>query len=285
LYDPGTRAPTELVATDGGSVAWRKPLSTIFPESGYSTDNGWNFDRIPAAGLFVGTVFGTPESTSPSGNVVDLSKVATAGFRIANGSVVWRNEGSAYDCGPLPCDGTNQPLGLSAYKPPIIGLRLRMTGTATSSTIGQQTLTQGADIKLERFNLATGQTMWSVDAGANAALGGGNSPPLLGAEVVVLLGAGGKLDAIDLTTGDRSRIPAGSVAFCQMSTTYTGPAYRTGPGTTGDTYVGAAAEFPCSPNGTAVPVPSRLPGFVGPSLGGLVAFSEADAVVAAAHAG
>jgi hypothetical protein len=268
-------------------VVWRVALSKVFPETGFSTDNGWNFDRVPADGLFVGSVFGAPVSTTASQDVVDLSKTATAGFRIANGAEVWRDAGSTYICGPLPCPGTahNVP-GTSAYSPPTAGLRLRMTGTETfAASGGTPTLSPAAKIVVEGFDLATGHTTWSVNAGANAALAQATTPPQIGQETVILPDDAGNPMALDLTTGKQSTIPQGSMAFCQAMTTYTGPPHETGPGTTSTDYAGGAAEFPCSPSGAAVAEPDQVPAFVGPALGGVIAWSEANQVVAAAPAG
>src|SRR5262249_37039034 len=80
-------------------------LASVFPAPGLSTDNGWDFDRVPAAGLFVGSVAGPPVSSTGSSATIDLSRVMTAGFRISDGTAVWRDAGTLYACGWLPCPG------------------------------------------------------------------------------------------------------------------------------------------------------------------------------------
>jgi hypothetical protein len=82
LFDPGARSPEQLVATNGPSVIWRRPLATVFAGTGYSTDNGWSFDRIPAIGLFVGSVGGPPLNASATQMSRDLSRIISAGFSV-----------------------------------------------------------------------------------------------------------------------------------------------------------------------------------------------------------
>jgi hypothetical protein len=135
---------------------------------------------------------------------------------------------------------------------------------------------------VEGFDLATGRTLWSVDAGANVALAQETAPPQIGQEVVILLNAAGTPMALNLMNGTESPVPAGATAFCQAMTSYTGPAYENGLGANSTMYTGGAAEFPCSPSGQAVAAPSKAPTFAGPSLDGLTAWSEANQVVAVA---
>ena len=125
LFDPGTRNPEMLLAVRGASVAWTRTLASVFPPSGLSSDNGWDFDLVPAAGLFVGSVSGAPVSTTGSTETIDLSQSMTAGFRISDGTAVWRDPGTLFACGqPLPCPGglpmTEQGL---PYRAPATGLR------------------------------------------------------------------------------------------------------------------------------------------------------------------
>jgi hypothetical protein len=72
-----------------------------------------------------------------------------------------------------------------------MGLQLRVTGMATS-TLSDTTpkLSPGADVVIEGFDLATGKTLRSYDAGADADILVG-SPPILGSEVVAMHTASG----------------------------------------------------------------------------------------------
>jgi hypothetical protein len=128
LYDPGVRSPEAMVAVSGDSVAWDKPLASAFSQ-GDSTDWGWSFIRVPAAGLFVGSVGGPPVSTTATTGIIDLARDGTAGFRISDGSVAWQDPGTWFACGQLPCPGQGLGDGI-----PTMGLRLRATGTPAGSS-------------------------------------------------------------------------------------------------------------------------------------------------------
>ena len=98
LFDPALRNPDYLVAASGSRVSWRKPLADIFG-AGSTTDTGWNFARDTKLGLFIGSVGFKPLQETKTTATLDLSKAVTAGFRISDGSVVWRNPGASYACG------------------------------------------------------------------------------------------------------------------------------------------------------------------------------------------
>ena len=194
LYDPGNRNPDLLVAVNGGAVAWDQPLGSVFTVRGLSTDNGWNFDRIPATGLFVGSVDGPPVSESANAAVIDLTRTMTAGFKITNGRPVWTDPGSQYVCSVLPCPGTANP-NASGYQPPTLGLRLRGTGTIHITIHPEHaSFSPGAHIALEGFDLATGKTRWSVNAGQDLALIENTTPPRFSTDLVALPDATNALD-------------------------------------------------------------------------------------------
>jgi hypothetical protein len=283
LFDPGERSPEMLVATAGGTVTWQEPLANVFTETGASTDNGWNFDRIPSDGLFVGAVQGPPLSSSNTQEVIDLSRTMTAGFRMTNGAAVWRDPGSFYMCSILPCPGGNQTSsGTTAYQPPTLGLRLRETGTVSAAQGSPAKVSPGATVTVEGFDLATGRTVWSFNAGGDLSLIQQSPPPQVGAETVILPGAGGALEALDLATGARQPVSAGSLAWCQAETTYTAnTSNQAANGSSTSSYQGNYAVFPCDRAGHPVPAPAAVPAYAGPSIGGTTAWSEANEVAAA----
>jgi outer membrane protein assembly factor BamB len=279
LFDTGERNPEMLTATSGAAVTWRRPLATVFPGPRLSSDNGWNLDRIPDHGLFVGSVSGPLVSSSPAGSVSDLASTMTAGFRISDGAPVWSDAGSKYVCSELPCPG--QSLAPAAYHPPTQGLRTRATGTATVKVATPPTLAQGADVRLEGFDLTTGRTVWSFDAGPDGDLLYGGSLPQVGVESVVVKKPAGGVTELDLRSGAQRTPPTGRTGWCQQGTSYEGPPVKTGSGKTLTTFVGELMRFACDVSGARAPVPGRVPAFVGPVLRSTVAWSEVDKVIAA----
>ena len=279
LLDPGIRKPEKLVAVNDGSVAWTRLLASVFPPAGMSTNYGWDLDRVPAVGLFVGSVGPKPVSMTSTSAIVSLSQNVTAGFRISDGTAVWRDAGSLYACGqPLPCPGT---LGVG-NRPPTTGLRLRATGTITTILPpSTPILSPGADVRVEGFDLATGKTLWSYDAGPDRSLLY-QTPPLLGPYVVALPSPSGATVALNLATGTLTLVRAGAVAWCQSLVTFK---TQVGwPGLTGKiqyVHLGQQATQPCRVSGAPVAIPTTVPGFVGPVIDGLTVWSEQHKVAAA----
>ena len=109
LYDPGVRSPEAMVAVSGDSVNWDKPLASVFPEED-STDYGWYFIRVPAAGLFVGSVGAKPVSMTATTGIFSPARGGSAGFRISDGSVAWQDPGTWFACALLPCPGQGPQL-------------------------------------------------------------------------------------------------------------------------------------------------------------------------------
>ena len=289
LFDPGVRNPEMLLSVSGASVAWTRTLASVFPAPGLSTDHGWQFDRVPAAGLFVGSVDGPPLRSTGSSGTIDLSRAMTAGFRIPDGTAVWRDAGAIYACGVLPCP--REAEDSSAYQPPTTGVRLRATGTANLNLSPVVTVSPspGADVVVEGFDLATGKTLWSYDAGADGLLLF-QTPPLLGPHEVVLPAPGGGTVALDLASGAHSPVPPGSsgpsggAGWCVSTITYkTQVGYQTPNSTPGDyVRIGQEAIGPCEASGvSAAAIPRTVPGFVGTVIGGLTVWSESSKVAAA----
>ena len=128
LFDSALRNPDVLVAASGSRVSWRKPLASIFG-AGSTTDTGWAFTRDTKRGLFVGSVGFQPLKETKTTGTFDLSKAATAGFRIRDGSLVWRNPGASDNCGI--CVGLSEPGYIVQTHPlPVsaVGVRVREIG-------------------------------------------------------------------------------------------------------------------------------------------------------------
>lgn len=281
LFDPGTRNPEMLLAVSGASVTWTRTLASVFPSPRLSSDYGWDFDRVATAGLFVGSVAGAPVSSTGSSATIDLSRTMTAGFRISDGTAVWRDAGTLYACTqPLPCPGSGEG---GAYRAPTTGLRLRATGTARSSQSSVTlSLSPGANVVLEGFDLATGKTLWSYDAGSDGAIFT-QTPPLLGPHLVALPASGGGTVAVNLATGAHSPVPPGAVGWCRSLITYkTQVGYPIPNGQPDYERIGQEAIKPCQAAlGSSSATPQTVPGFVGTVVGGLTVWSESSRVAAA----
>jgi len=270
LYDPGLRHPEYLVSASATRVLWTRRLADIFDLAGASTDNSWDIDRIDRDGLFVGSV-GAPAQTTRSGlSVYDVSAAETVGFRMADGSVVWSNAGSQYGCDLLPCPGWLSQGGLR------VGVRLRETGTLTfRGGGGNGIVAPGDDVTIEGFDPATGNTLWTFDAGDDAGLIAATEvPPQTRATVVVLPNAKVIPNLVDLISGHAMPATGPVEAWCEpLTTTYD-------LGSLGQ-YTAAAASFACDAEGHRIRTPGRIPSFVGPSIRGVTAWSDVNQVVAA----
>jgi outer membrane protein assembly factor BamB len=278
LYDLGTRKPEMFAATNKGKVVWQQPLASVFTLAGASTDNGWNFDRVPGIGLFVGSVMGAPVSSTATSAVFDLSKTMTAGVRTADGSAAWRDFGTQYACSDLPCPGTMQGSeGTTNYESPAQGLRLRLRGIVKASKRGSPSFSN-FNVTVEGFALRSGKTLWSYDAGPDRDLLESTSLPELAENTIVLANRDKVLTALNLATGSRNPVPGGAIAWCQAPTRYTTNVPDGKNPTT--SYQGDNALFPCRASGKGIATPKQVPRFVGPVLSGVVAWSEADKVVA-----
>ena len=289
LYDPGGRKPERLVATRGSRVAWRRPLAAIFPLPGASTDWGWNFDRVSRAGLFVGSPGWAPTRLSRTRATLDLARSMTAGFRIRDGAVVWRSRGN-YLCTYLPCPGgveggTSSVAGARAGGPSV-GVRLRATGTLSGDLRGNSfpVPSRDARARLEGFDPGTGRTRWTFDAGHDPGLlTQVRLPPQVAAGTIVVRDRG-RFAALDLASGRRRRLARSAPGWCRKFSRYKEhAAYQPSSGPPITSYLGQYALFACRADGRRLPVPKRAPAFVGDAgahVGGLVAWSDLDGVIA-----
>ena len=276
LYDPAARGPEVMEAVSGTSVAWIRPLASVFSFKGDSTDWGWNFDRVPAAGLFVGSVGGPPVSYTVTSATVSIARGMTAGFRISDGSVAWQDPGTVYMCRELPCPG--QSIGGGT---PTLGLRLRVTGTATTNLSDTTPrLSPGGDVTIEGFDLATGKTLWSYDAGADGALMLGGLP-VLSSEVVAVTIPGGGTVALNLVTGEYKPISPDSAAWCGVGPDFkTQVGYRNVQGGKSYERSGFSGYRPCDALGDYTSSATTVPSFAGITVDGLTVTSNSSEVAA-----
>ncbi len=162
-----------------------------------------------------------------------------------------------------------------------MGLRLRVTGTASttrSDTTPQ--LSPGGDVKIEGFNLATGKTRWSYDAGADGALMLGWLP-VLSSEVVAVTIPGGGTVALNLATGEHKPISQKSAGWCGEGHDFkTQVGYSNGQG--GESYErsGISGYQPCDALGDYTSSATTVPSFAGISVDGLTVTSNSSEVAA-----
>ena len=285
LFDAEQRNPELLVAVEGSRTAWKRPLAAIFDLPGASTDWGWNFDRLDRVGLFVGSPGWKP---ARHGKIytVRLARTMTAGFRIADGAVVWRDRGSTFWCTYLPCPDAAE----ASYSSPgaggteTLGVRIRSTGSLSGTMTSRVPhLSRDARASIEGFDPRTGRTRWRFAAGRNVALISHQlQPTRLDADTIAIRDAGGKLVALDLRSGSRRPLQPDAHGWCRAEVLYR-QSYRY-PGTpvgTPSLYAGQPSLFPCTARQRRLPTPRRAARFVGEigaAAHGLVAWADKTAV-------
>jgi PQQ-like domain len=285
LFDPGERKPEVLLAIAGRRVSWRKPLTQIFTVPGLSTDWGWNFDRLNGAGLFVGTPGSAGTSLGGGRFRFQLGRSMTAGFGILDGAVAWRDRGSFYACGFLPCLGG----GRSGYSSPRdadspgskVGLLQRSSGIVTTRDSPTPSLSADARTTLEGIDPKQGRKLWSFDAGHNVGLILQTLlPPQTGDHTIVLRDPRRHLVELDLATGARHRLTAPVRAWCRVLVTYKNTVPYNGEVVD---HIGQYGLHPCNDKGKRLATPSSAPAFlgeVGARTGNLIVWSDTNALVA-----
>ncbi len=277
LFGAGPRHPETLVATNGSALLWSRPISEVFPGEGMSSDNGGIINRIPNVGVFVGSILGPPIEHSDTHAKIDLARSTTVGFRIEDGRVLWSEPGTRYLCGVLRCPHRHEP-GTDKFTEVTQGVRVRATGTAVYEQPREPRLEAGAAVMLEGFDLATGKTIWSFDSGTDVRLVTSQSPPLVSEDALALVEPGGKPFGLSLLTGARRGLPADVVAWCRASTSYDAPPGHS-PSYAATRFPGLLSHQPCDMTGKPVPIPSKVPTFVGPMIRATLAMSASDRVI------
>lgn len=169
LFETGTRSPETLVGTRGAVKLWSRPHSEVFSGGSVSSDHGSDIDRMPGLGLFGGSISGAPLEHDVTGRKIDLASSTTVGFGIEDGRPVWSEPGTRCRCGLLSCPHSHVP-GTDTPAEVTQGVRVRARGSAIFPASGEPRLEPGASVTLEGFDLATGKTIWSFDAGPSLRL-------------------------------------------------------------------------------------------------------------------
>ena len=276
LFETGTRSPETLVATKGAVKLWSRPLSEVFPGGGVSSEHGSDIDRMPGLGLFVGSISGAPLEHNVTETKIDLASSMTVGFGIEDGRPVWSEPGTRYRCGRLSCPhshvpGTNSPAEVTQ------GVRIRARGSAFFPASGEPRLEPGASVTLEGFDLATGKTIWSFDAGPSVRLVSKPAPPMVSEDALVLVEPAGRPIELNLVTGARRDLPADVTAWCRPTATTYEPPPGHSPYPT-PSFATLLSSTACDATGTPVPLPAQVPSWMGDVSGSIIAMSAFDRV-------
>ncbi len=265
LYETDTQPPMFQQISTSGSLAWTKPISTIFGPS-YDPNYGWNI--TPVGSLNVGTV--APVS---GGKTLDLSAFKTVGFSVANGVPQWTLPGSYQCLGPL--------VVLSSQ------VVCQYSGTAHySKPSPQSTSLKGVSLKLVGFNPLSGSASWSVPVSDVRTFVFGNGLQFIDETHVMIQNAAGKIVDLDTATGTTTSIKATQVMWCQKIPSYRVVAIKGTP--EGGMRGGSPVFFPCTTSGhPSAAAPPSSPSTIGTTIDGIFVWPSPSGLqthpVAGAH--
>lgn len=277
LLDVGQRRPELLAGFQDGTVRWRSPLSRHFSE-GHSTDLGWYFELYRSAGLHVGSVGRPDDGRDATTVVVDLSKAETAAIRAADGSSAWRAEGTRFLCDARIV--LQRRLAATEYE--AWPVRCRSRGTARYDRVTEAATFEGLDVTVEGFDLASGDTTWSVPLGAATAFMDGYTRAAVVSEVEVLVqGAAGPM-IIDLSTGTTRVAAAGEAFWCARDVTFEfREAKQFADGSSLNRWRGGEVLRRCAADGSATAAtPSSIAPSLGATVGARTVVADAEGLVA-----
>ncbi len=202
LFDLGDRPGNTLGLLRDGLIRWRTPISAAFPP-GFTTDHGWSWLFFSEQHVFAGSV-GGPFVTDGTKRILDLVHgSATAGLSETDGSVLWRNDGSARCRVPT----RNYPV------------RCRRRGTVILEADGKPAF-RNLDVTIEGFDVRTGKTTWSVPLGDDGSLVAGDvRQPIAGPTQLVLTAPAGPV-VLDYATGKVSPPGTGATFWCMKDRSY-----------------------------------------------------------------
>jgi hypothetical protein len=144
VYQTSATTATLMQIGSTGRESWRKTAASLFGKNSDNPNDGWNIDALGKEDV------GSLGPNEAKGEV-NLGDVETAGIRITNGDVAWRNPGE-YNCMGVLEFLTAQVIchftGL--YKP--------------VSNPNTKPSTKGMALTIEGFNTTTGAIHWSIPA-------------------------------------------------------------------------------------------------------------------------
>lgn len=143
--------PSSLGRFRDGELIWDVPFSEIFG-IGFSPDGGWRWDYEPEADLFTGEVGWVPEEKVEEDDMKRHSIMV--GLDAETGALHWKQVGTTRFC---------PPVGAAEFDDPEIDdYRCRFEHGSTA-VYGEKHLSfRDVRMSLERFDGATGKTLWSA---------------------------------------------------------------------------------------------------------------------------
>ncbi|MEA2973173.1 MAG: hypothetical protein QOG82_1631 [Actinomycetota bacterium] len=262
LHDLGGRDPELIAAIDpSGRTLWTKTASELFQGRLVTSDHGWNWDRH--GDILVGSL-GWGDSDPSS---FDLSQESIAGVDAATGSVVWVDDGAELGCGIV---------SLSRQE----SIRCRRTGTATSDPDDPDDVpvVTGLTVVMERFDPATGATLWQADLGAALSLVLDTAPLVRVTPTEFAVGRDdGTSIVVDIVSGHTRPPTLDDVGWCASTNVYVDSLTSGAPeNRRGDDYL-----TQCRPDGSTVFALTASPVETGARLGQTLAWVDAGGM----HAG
>ncbi|MHB8219118.1 MAG: hypothetical protein ACYDHU_02180 [Acidimicrobiales bacterium] len=225
-----------------GSVAWIRPLSSIFGP-GYSSNYGW--DIFSAGGIDYGSVTAVPQGSSDN-----LGRSKTVGFSSATGKVVWSLPGES------ECGGTL----VSVSTAPVV---CRYTGTIHQPSPGTLPPLAGVTLDMEGIDPTTGTITWTRPIHEVRQVTFATGLPFAAGTRIVMATPGGPAVTLDLRSGAETPVHAGAVFWCAHTVT----SYPTRTAQSGRRS-GAPDYGGCTKSGAPVPTrPSTFPRTFGVTVG------------------
>jgi len=225
-----------------GSVAWTRPLSSIFGP-GYSSNYGWAI--FSADGIDYGSV-----SAVPQGSSNNLGRSKTVGFSSATGQVIWSLPGE-FECG-------GELLSMSTA--PVV---CRFSGTIHQPSPGTLPSLAGVTLDMEGIDPTTGKITWTRLIHEVKQVTFATGTPFAAGTRIVMATPGGPAVTLDLRTGAETPVHAGTVFWCAH--TVTSYPTRTAQG---GRRSGAPDYRGCTESGAPIPTrPSAFPRTVGVTVG------------------
>jgi hypothetical protein len=264
VWDAGVRKPEyiEHINDTTGALVWKDSVVPLFGTS-VSSDSGWNWDSY--GDVYVGWLGRVP--TDPASLTVNLGAQEMVAVRASDGVRLWKRS-ALYGC---PVEGLIDDAG----KP--IPVRCVVSGTVTYDATGENPTTHGLNVTIQGFNVHTGATLWSYQAGNNlGAIGvGPHAAVAVSNDVFALTNAAGRTTLLNLKTGAIGAATASTVGWCIQDGTYHLTGVDQADGTPID-FASGQLVAPCTAGGAPSHPADGTAAGAGATVGGYFVWSSTD---------